>query len=123
MKFLVVDDSATMRRIIINSLMRIGYTEFVEAENGRDALKKLDGSIGFITIDETMPGMTGIECAEAIRQNVSKIVPILMVVLRSQDTSILAKYREAGANGYIEKPFTPQVLREKIEAIMHPFGV
>jgi two-component system, chemotaxis family, chemotaxis protein CheY len=118
MKFLVVDDSVTMRRIIINALQRIGYTEVVEATDGRDALERLDQSIGFIITDWNMPNMSGIEFARAVRGTlVGQSLPILMVTTRGAREDIVAAV-DAGVNNYILKPFTPSVLKEKIDRLM-----
>jgi two-component system chemotaxis response regulator CheY len=118
MKFLVVDDSATMRRIIVNSLQRIGFTECVEAGDGREALDRFDASIRFVITDWNMPNMSGIEFARALRATADgKTVPILMVTTRSVREDIVAAV-EAGVNNYIVKPFTPQVLKEKIDQIL-----
>ena len=118
MKFLVVDDSATMRRILVNSLQRIGFTECVEAEDGRQGLEKFDGSIGFVITDWNMPNMSGIDFARALRAHAhGKTVPIVMVTTRSVREDIVAAV-EAGVNNYIVKPFTPQVLKEKIDHVL-----
>ena len=118
MKFLVVDDSATMRRIIVNSLQRIGYAECVEAGDGREALDRFDASVGFVITDWNMPNMSGIDFARALRARADgKGVPILMVTTRSVREDIVAAV-EAGVNNYIVKPFTPQVLKEKIDAVL-----
>ena len=118
MKFLVVDDSATMRRILVNSLQRIGYGDCVEAEDGQQALEKFDGSIGFVITDWNMPKMSGIDFAKALRAHGNgKTVPILMVTTRSVREDIVAAV-EAGVNSYIVKPFTPQVLKEKIDQVL-----
>ena len=118
MKFLVVDDSVTMRRIIVNSLQRIGYSETVEAGDGQDALNVFDGSIQFVITDWNMPNMSGIDFARALRARPDgKFVPILMVTTRSMREDILAAV-EAGVNNYILKPFTPPTLKEKIEQVM-----
>ena len=118
MRFLVVDDSATMRRILVNSLHRIGFTECVEAEDGRQALEKFDGSIGFVITDWNMPNMSGIDFARALRAHPNgKTVPIVMVTTRSVREDIVAAV-EAGVNNYIVKPFTPQVLKEKIDHVL-----
>jgi two-component system, chemotaxis family, chemotaxis protein CheY len=122
MKFLVVDDSLTMRRIIINALQRIGYTDAVEASDGKDALDKFDGSIGFIITDWNMPNMSGIEFARAIRSHsIGGAVPILMVTTRGAREDIVSAV-EAGVNNYILKPFTPSVLKEKIDRLMAGMG-
>lgn len=117
MKFLVVDDSATMRRIVVNSLQRIGYTDCVEAGDGVEALAKFDSSIEFVITDWNMPNMTGTELAQALRQRPDgKTVPVLMVTARSVREDIIAAL-EAGVNNYVVKPFTPQVLKEKIDSM------
>jgi len=122
MKFLVVDDSLTMRRIIINALQRIGYNDTVEASDGKDALEKFDGSIGFVITDWNMPSMSGVEFARAIRANsIGASVPILMVTTRGAREDIVAAV-EAGVNNYILKPFTPSVLKEKIDRLLAGIG-
>jgi len=122
MKFLVVDDSATMRRIVLNSLQRIGFNAAVEAEDGLDALNKFDSSIGFVITDWNMPNMSGIDFARALRARPDgRTVPILMVTTRSVREDILAAV-EAGVNNYIVKPFTPQVLKEKIDQLLATAG-
>ena len=118
MRFLVVDDSATMRRIVVNSLQRIGHTDIVEASDGREALEKLDASIGFVITDWNMPNMTGVEFAQAVRTREGfQALPILMVTARSVREDIMTALA-AGLNNYIVKPFTPQVLKEKIDATL-----
>lgn len=118
MKFLVVDDSATMRRIIVNALQRIGFTECVEAGDGREALDRFDGSVSFVITDWNMPNMSGTELAKALRaRDDGRTVPILMVTARSVREDILTAM-EAGVNNYVVKPFTPQVLKEKIDALL-----
>ncbi|MEP6619837.1 MAG: response regulator [bacterium] len=118
MKFLVVDDSVTMRRIIVNSLQRIGYSQTVEAGDGEEALNQFDSSIQFVITDWNMPNMSGIDFARALRARPDgKQVPILMVTTRSMREDILAAV-EAGVNNYILKPFTPPTLKEKIDQVM-----
>ena len=118
MKFLVVDDSATMRRIVVNSLQRIGFTQCVEAGDGREALDKYDESVNFVITDWNMPNMSGTELARALRTRADgKTVPILMVTARSVREDILTAL-ESGVNNYIVKPFTPQVLKEKIDQLL-----
>ncbi|CAN5910187.1 response regulator [soil metagenome] len=122
MKFLVVDDSVTMRRIIVNSLQRIGYSNTVEAGDGQEALSAFDASVGFVITDWNMPNMTGLEFARAVRaRGDGKTVPILMVTTRSMREDILAAV-EAGVNNYILKPFTPAVLKEKIDQVLSVSG-
>jgi two-component system chemotaxis response regulator CheY len=118
MKFLVVDDSATMRRILVNSLQRIGYRDCVEAEDGQQALEKFDASVGFVITDWNMPKLSGIDFAKALRAHgTGKTVPILMVTTRSVREDIVTAV-EAGVNSYIVKPFTPQILKEKIDQVL-----
>lgn len=118
MKFLVVDDSATMRRIIVNALQRVGFTDCVEAGDGREALEKFDASVSFVITDWNMPNMSGTELAKSLRsRDDGRTVPILMVTARSVREDILTAM-EAGVNNYVVKPFTPQVLKEKIDALL-----
>jgi len=123
MKFLVVDDSVTMRRIIINALRRIGYTDIVEAADGFDALARFDESIGFVITDWNMPNMSGVEFARAVRAKPEGLsVPIMMVTTRGAREDIVAGVK-AGVNNYILKPFTPSVLKEKIDRLLTSTGV
>ncbi|MCK9281796.1 MAG: response regulator [Melioribacteraceae bacterium] len=119
-KFLVVDDSTTMRRIVANSLKAIGYTDFVEAGDGREAISKLDAdsTINFIITDWNMPEVSGLELVRSIRSNdkYGKL-PILMVTTRGLKEDILEAL-QAKVNNYVVKPFTPQILREKIDQIL-----
>ncbi|MDH7605019.1 MAG: response regulator [Melioribacter sp.] len=120
LKFLVVDDSVTMRRIVANSLKSIGYDNFVEAADGKEALSKLnsDDSINFVITDWNMPEVSGLELVKAIRSNEkTQSLPILMVTTRGLKEDILEAL-QAKVNNYIVKPFTPQILREKIEQIL-----
>jgi len=122
MKVLVVDDSLTMRRIIVNALQRIGHNDTVEASDGRDALEKFDGTIGFVITDWNMPSMSGVEFARAVRSHeAGASVPILMVTTRGAREDIVAAV-EAGVNNYILKPFTPSVLKDKIDRLLASIG-
>jgi two-component system chemotaxis response regulator CheY len=116
MKFLVVDDSPTMRRIVINSLQRFDFTDFVEASDGVEALERFDDSVDFVITDWNMPNMNGIEFTRALRAHVPRPVPILMVTTRNVREDILAAV-QAGISNYIVKPFTPQVLKDKIDLL------
>ena len=124
LKFLIVDDSVTMRRIVANSLKTIGHDFFAEACDGRDALQKLsnDDSINFVITDWNMPDVSGLELVKSIRAN-QKFgkIPILMVTTRGLKEDILEAL-QAKVNNYIVKPFTPQILREKIEQIIASAG-
>ena len=115
MKFLVVDDSITMRRIIINALQRIGYNDVVEATDGTEALERLDQSIGFIITDWNMPNMSGVEFARAVRGTlVGSSLPILMVTTRAAREDIIAAM-DAGVNNYILKPFNAATHNTNLE--------
>jgi len=115
-KFLIVDDSATMRRILVNSLRRIGQEDTVDVSNGVEAIVKIqDNSIEFVIVDCHMPGMDGIELTIKIRaMEGGENLPILMVTTRSASDEII-RAAQAGVNNYIVKPFTPHILQEKIE--------
>ncbi len=119
-KFLIVDDSVTMRRIVANSLQNLGYKGFVEASDGKEALVKLaeDDSINFVITDWNMPNLSGLELTKAIRSddNLNNI-PILMVTTRGVKEDIMEAL-QARVNNYIVKPFTPQILKDKIEQII-----
>jgi two-component system chemotaxis response regulator CheY len=121
-KFLVVDDSVTMRRIVINSLRNLGYDNFVEAGDGKEALDKLlaDQTINFVITDWNMPNVSGLELVRSIRSNesLSKLL-ILMVTTRGVKEDIIEALN-AKVNNYVVKPFTPQILKEKIDQIINP---
>jgi two-component system chemotaxis response regulator CheY len=120
MKCLVVDDSATMRRIVVNALKSIGYDNVVEAADGSDALQKCDATIELVITDWNMPVMGGLEFVKSLRATPQHSrTPILMVTTRSVKEDILQAV-EAGVSSYILKPFTPQVLKEKIDQILSP---
>ncbi len=121
MKILVVDDFATMRRIIKNILRQIGFTNIVEADDGSTALPILEKEhIDLVITDWNMPKMSGLELIKAIRANpTTKDTPILMVTAEALKENIIEAVK-AGVNNYVVKPFTAQVLQEKIEKI---FGV
>lgn len=120
LKFLVVDDSVTMRRIVVNSLKNLGYNDYVEANDGSDALAKLnaDSSVNFVITDWNMPVMSGLELTQAIRTDSSRnTLPILMVTTRGVKEDIVQAL-QARVNNYVVKPFTPQILKEKIDQIL-----
>lgn len=119
MKILVVDDSPTMRRIVCNALREIGYEEYDEAEDGEDAMGKLRGnSFDFVITDWNMPRMNGLELTQTIRADATYgQVPILMVTTRGMKEDVIAAMH-ARVNNYMVKPFTPEVLREKIDMIL-----
>lgn len=119
MKFLVVDDSPTMRRIMINSLKGIGFEDVIEAGDGEEAFGMLGkNTVDFIITDWNMPNMTGIDLTKKIRTtDEMKNIPIIMVTTRGQKEDILQALK-ANVNNFIVKPFTPQILREKIAAVL-----
>lgn len=118
MKFLVVDDFSTMRRIVRNLLKELGYTNVDEAEDGIAGLNKLKGSnFEFVVTDWNMPNMTGIDMLRAIRADASlKHLPVLMITAEAKKENII-EAAKAGANGYIVKPFTAATMEEKLEKI------
>jgi len=118
MKFLVVDDFSTMRRIVKNLLKELGFTNVQEAEDGVDALSKLrGGDFDFVVSDWNMPNMTGIELLRAIRADATlKHLPVLMVTAEAKRENII-EAAQAGASGYVVKPFTAGTLDEKLKKI------
>jgi two-component system, chemotaxis family, chemotaxis protein CheY len=118
MKILIVDDFSTMRRIIKNLLRDLGFTNTSEADDGQTALPMLqNGSFDFLVTDWNMPGMSGIELLKAVRADGKlKNLPILMVTAEAKRDQII-EAAQAGVNGYVVKPFTAAVLKEKIEKI------
>jgi two-component system chemotaxis response regulator CheY len=119
MRFLIVDDSSTMRRIIINTLNKLGHKECHEAANGREGMERLASMpIDIVITDWNMPEMSGIDFIRALRANVgTKELPVLMVTTNAAEDDIVAALK-AGVNNYVVKPFTPDTIREKIESIM-----
>lgn len=118
MKILLVDDSTTMRRIQKNTLGSLGFTDVDEAEDGQDAVAKVGKApYELVLMDWNMPNMTGIEALKAIRANPATAkIPVIMVTSESEKTRILEAI-QAGATNYIVKPFTPDILKEKLDAI------
>ena len=117
MRFLVVDDSTTMRRILVNSLKSLGHNDIVEAGDGREALTKCDG-VAMILTDWNMPNMSGLEFVKALRANpATAALPVVMVTTRSGTDDITTAV-SAGIQDYILKPFTPDALRDKIARVL-----
>ncbi|MCD2450715.1 chemotaxis response regulator CheY [Methylicorpusculum oleiharenae] len=118
MKILVVDDFSTMRRIVKNLLRDLGFTNTLEADDGKTALPKLkSGAIDFLITDWNMPGMTGLDLLKAVRADPELAkMPVLMVTAEAKREQIIMA-AQAGVNGYIIKPFTAATLKEKIEKI------
>lgn len=118
MKFLVVDDFPTMRRIVMSLLKELGYTNLSEAENGADGLAKLRSShFDFVVSDWNMPVMDGLTMLQHIREDAAlKHLPVLMVTAEAKKENIIAA-AQAGASGYVVKPFTAATLQEKLAKI------
>ena len=118
MKFLVVDDFSTMRRIVRNLLKELGFTNVDEAEDGQVALHKLKTQhFDFIVSDWNMPNMTGIELLKAVRADQQiKHLPFMMITAEAKRENII-EAAMAGASGYIVKPFTAATLEEKMNKI------
>jgi two-component system chemotaxis response regulator CheY len=120
MKILVVDDFSTMRRIVRNLLVELGFSNplIQEADDGHNALAMLKAnSFDMVVTDWNMPNMTGIELLQAIRAEPKlKTLPVLMVTAENNREQIIAA-AQAGVNGYIVKPFTAITLKEKLDKI------
>lgn len=119
LKILIVDDSPTMRRILVNTVQKAGYLNCKEAEDGKDALAKLMAEdFDLLMTDWDMPNMNGLELTEAVRadSNLRKI-PILMVTTRNKKEDIIGAIK-FGVNGYVIKPFDAKTLKAKIDAII-----
>lgn len=118
MSILVVDDFATMRRIIRGVLKQLGFTNVEEAEDGAVALSKLkQGEFKFVISDWNMPNMQGIDLLKAVRADDNlKSLPFLMVTAEAKKEEVLAAV-QAGVSNYVVKPFTPDALESKITAI------
>jgi two-component system chemotaxis response regulator CheY len=118
LKFLVVDDFSTMRRIVRNLLKELGFSEVEEAEDGDVALQKLrSGGFDFVISDWNMPNMTGIELLRQVRADPAlKHLPLLMITAEAKKENII-EAAQAGASGYIVKPFTAATLDEKLNKI------
>lgn len=117
-RFLVVDDFSTMRRIVRNLLKELGYVTVEEAEDGAAALQRLHSDrFDFVISDWNMPNMTGIELLKAIRADGGlQSLPVLMITAEARKENII-EAAQAGASGYIVKPFTAATLDEKLSKI------
>jgi len=123
MKILIVDDFSTMRRIIKNLLRDLGFSNTQEADDGQTALPMLQsGNFDFLVTDWNMPGMTGIDLLKAVRADEKlSTLPVLLVTAEQKREQIV-EAAQAGVNGYIVKPFTAAVLKEKIGKIFERVG-
>jgi two-component system, chemotaxis family, chemotaxis protein CheY len=124
LRFLVVDDFSTMRRIVRNLLKELGFSNVEEAEDGVIALKKLrEGNFDFVVSDWNMPNMDGLTMLQNIRSDEAlKDIPVLMVTAEAKKENIIAA-AQAGASGYIVKPFTAATLDEKLNKILQNIAV
>jgi len=126
--FFVVDDCSTMRCIIINLLKELGYASVSEAEDGEKALKLLQENdpilpINFVVTDWNMPVMDGFILLQRIRENAKlKNLPVLMVTAEAKKDNIIAA-AQAGADGYIVKPFNSATLKENLDRILTKRGL
>lgn len=119
MKFLIVDDFSSMRRMVKSVLNELGYTNVTEADDGSTALPLLrDGDFDFLITDWNMPGLPGLELLRAVRANpkLAKL-PVLMLTAEAKRDQIV-EAAQAGVNGYVIKPFTADVLKKKLAKIL-----
>jgi two-component system chemotaxis response regulator CheY len=121
MRFLIVDDFSTMRRIVRGLLKEMGHLDCDEAEDGAVAITKLrNGRFDFVVTDINMPNMNGFELLEAIRADASlQALPVLMVTAEARKEDIV-RAAQLRASGYIVKPFSKATLEEKVSKIMGP---
>lgn len=120
MKLLVVDDSSTMRRIIKNTLARLGHKDILEGADGVEGWSELDANpdVDMLITDWNMPEMNGLELVKKVRADARFTdLPIIMVTTEGGKAEVITALK-AGVNNYIVKPFTPQVLKEKLGAVM-----
>jgi len=124
LKFLVVDDFSTMRRIVRNLLKELGFTNVDEAEDGAVALAKLrEGNFEFVVSDWNMPNMDGITLLQNVRADPKlKTLPFLMITAEAKKENII-QAAQSGASGYIVKPFTAATLQEKLDKIFEKMGI
>ena len=122
-RFLVVDDFSTMRRIVRNLLKELGFANVDEAEDGAVALQKLKSSpFDFVVTDWNMPNMDGLTLLQNIRRTPElKHLPVLMITAEAKKENIIAA-AQAGASGYVVKPFTAVTLAEKLQKIFEKMG-
>ena len=124
LKFLVVDDFSTMRRIVRNLLKELGFTNVVEAEDGAVALSKLrQGGFEVVVSDWNMPNMDGLSLLQTMRADAAlKSLPFLMITADAKKENIAAAV-QAGASSCIAKPFTAATLQEKLDKIFEKMGI
>lgn len=117
-KVLVVDDFATMRRIVKGVLKQLGFSDIIEAEDGSLALEELKKEkIGLIVSDWNMPNMTGLDLLKAVRGDDNlKGIPFIMVTAEGQKENVVEAVK-SGVSNYIVKPFTPETFNEKLQKV------
>ncbi len=124
MKVLIVDDSSTMRRIIKNALTNFGLNNLLEAEDGASAWRIMSTTddISVLITEWKMPNMSGIELVRKIRSHDKySAIPVVMITTEGGKSEVITALK-AGVSSYIVKPFTPQILREKLESILEGRG-
>ncbi len=122
-KILIVDDFVTMRRIVKNLLKQLGYENITEAEDGAQAFAKLKGGgFGFVVSDWNMPNLDGLGLIQKVRSDPElKSLPFLMVTAEAEKEKVIEAIK-AGVSNYVVKPFTAEILKEKIEKIFEKLG-
>jgi two-component system chemotaxis response regulator CheY len=122
-KILIVDDFLTMRRIVKNLLKQLGYENITEAEDGEQAHVKLKaGGYDFVVSDWNMPNLDGLGLIKRVRSDPElKDIPFLMVTAEAEKAKVIEAIK-AGVNNYVVKPFTAEILKEKIEKIFNKPG-
>ncbi|RLB11622.1 MAG: response regulator [Deltaproteobacteria bacterium] len=121
MKLLIVDDSATMRKIIMRGIRQSGFKvdEFFEAGNGKEALEVIESNnVDIVLTDVNMPEMNGLELLEKLRSSSNtQDLPVIMITTEGAE-SIVEKAKQLGLNGFIRKPFTPEAIGSTLSSIM-----
>lgn len=123
MRFLIVDDFQTMRRIVRNILRQLGFENFEEAEDGEQAFSKLKaGGFDFVISDWNMPNVDGITLLKRVRSDPAlKDMPFLMVTAEAEKDKVVEAIR-SGVSNYVVKPFTAEVLKEKMDRVLEKLG-
>ncbi len=121
MKILLVDDSKTMRNIQKAVLSQLGHTDIVEAQDGVDAMAKVSCKPDLMLVDWNMPNMDGLTFVKTYRAQVSKTTPIIMVTTEAEKGRVIEAIK-AGVNNYVVKPFTPDLLSQRISETLAKCG-
>jgi len=121
MKLLIVDDSATMRKIIMRSIRQSGLKvdKFLEAGNGKEALDVIGSNpVDIVLVDINMPEMNGLELLKKLRSSgETKDLPVVMITTEGSE-NVVKKAKQLGLNGFIRKPFTPETIGSTLSSIM-----